>query len=392
MSNNIDRGTKSLNVPPLRFPEFSGEWERLLLGDISKIKTGPFGSALHADDYVLDGTPIVTTEHFKSGNLPYYKENIPQVSDEDYIRLKSYILEENDIVFSRVGSVDINALVTSIQAGWLFSGRVLRVRLLINYDSTFVHYVLSTKRVKQDILSRAVGQTMPSINTDILNNTFIYLPISVAEQQKIGSLLRHLDNRIETQKKIIEELKKLKSAIREKVFKQVELSCKDYATIGEMLDYEQPTEYIVDSTEYSDSCPIPVLTANKAYILGFTDETYGVYEKGECIIFDDFTMDVKYVDFPFKVKSSAIKILSAKEDVDLYFMYEYFQYLGLVSEEHKRHYISEIEPLNIVRPSLNTQRKFSKFLRSIDKSISFAIKLSTQYTKQKDYLLSQMFI
>ena len=89
-----------------------------------------------------------------------------------------------------------------------------------------------------------------------------------------------------------------------------------------MLNYEQPSEYIVKSTEYSSEYKIPVLTANKAFILGYTDEEFGIYRKGECIILDDFTMDVKYVSFPFKVKSSAIKILTPKSGVDLYFMFE----------------------------------------------------------------------
>lgn len=80
-----------------------------------------------------------------------------------------------------------------------------------------------------------------------------------------------------------------------------------------MLDYEQPSGYLVSSTEYSDNYQTPVLTANKAFILGYTDEVHGIYDNGDCIILDDFTMDVKYVTFPFKVKSSAIKILTAKK-------------------------------------------------------------------------------
>ena len=94
--------------------------------------------------------------------------------------------------------------------------------------------------------------------------------------------------------------------------------------INQLLDYEQPTAYIVANDEYStDTSLTPVLTANKGFILGYTDEKFGIYQKGECIIFDDFTMDAKYVSFPFKVKSSAIKILTAKPNVNLRFMFEY---------------------------------------------------------------------
>ena len=152
--------------------------------------------------------------------MPSDKFGIPQVSNEDYIRLKGYRLETNDIVFSRVGSVDINAHVGIEQNGWLFSGRVLRVRPKYDIDSLFLHYALSTEAVKRDIRNRAVGQTMPSINTPILSSTTIQLPKDLFEQKKVAHFLRLLDERIITQNKIIEDLKKLKSAIIEKTFNE----------------------------------------------------------------------------------------------------------------------------------------------------------------------------
>ena len=115
------------SVPEIRFKGFTDAWEQRKLGEISEIKTGPFGSILHADDYVSEGVPIITTEHFKTGSLPQNASGLPQVSEVDYKRLSAYTLNNGDIVFSRVGSVDINALVTPFQRNWLFSGRVLRV-------------------------------------------------------------------------------------------------------------------------------------------------------------------------------------------------------------------------------------------------------------------------
>ena len=207
----------------MRFPEFSGEWKCTTIGNIGDIKNGPFGSVLHAEDYVENGIPIVTTEHFKTGLMPSDKFGIPQVSNEDYIRLKGYRLETNDIVFSRVGSVDINAHVGIEQNGWLFSGRVLRVRPKYDIDSLFLHYALSTEAVKRDIRNRAVGQTMPSINTPILSSTTIQLPKDLFEQKKVAHFLRLLDERIITQNKIIEDLKKLKSAISKHLFTRKDL-------------------------------------------------------------------------------------------------------------------------------------------------------------------------
>nr|WP_246629288.1 restriction endonuclease subunit S [Mesobacillus maritimus] len=190
------------------------------LGELTDIRTGPFGSSLHAKDYVEDGIPIITTEHFKEGYLPSEKEGIPQVSYQDYLRLNAYELQSGDIVFSRVGSVDINALTTNVQEGWLFSGRVLRVRPQEQLSSVYLHYLLETKRVKQDVVSRAVGQTMPSINTDILNKTMIIKTNSSQEQQKIGEFFKVLDKRIANQERKITKVKALKSAYLTEMFPQ----------------------------------------------------------------------------------------------------------------------------------------------------------------------------
>ena len=121
---------------------------------------------------------------------------MPQVSDSDYKRLTAYTLDDGDIVFSRVGSVDINALITPFQSNWLFSGRVLRVRPQTDISSKFLHTRLETEGIKTDIRTRAVGQTMPSINTEILKITPLVLPSSAAEQEQIGSYFAALDNLI----------------------------------------------------------------------------------------------------------------------------------------------------------------------------------------------------
>ena len=93
--------------------------------------------------------------------------------------------------------------------------------------------------------------------------------------------------------------------------------------LGDVLDYERPDNYIVKSTIYNSNNKIPVLTANKSFVLGYTDENFGIYENIPAIIFDDFTTDSKFVNFPFKVKSSAIKILKRKsKDTDLRFVFE----------------------------------------------------------------------
>ena len=185
------------------------DWEVRTINSFCSVKTGPFGSMLHAEDYVAKGTPIVTTEHFKNGILPLVGKDIPQVGIEDLKRMSSYTLTKDDIVFSRVGSVDINALVTVRQKGWLFSGRVLRVRPFKQTDSLYLHYGLLKHSVRSDIVSRAVGLTMASINTKILGETELSLP-PLNEQHSIASALTSIDNLISSLGKLIEKKKNIK--------------------------------------------------------------------------------------------------------------------------------------------------------------------------------------
>ena len=126
--------------------------------------------------------------------------------------------------------------------------------------------------------------------------------------------------------------------------------------LGDILSYEQPTNYIVESTEYDDSYPTPVLTAGKSFILGYTNETKGVYDKLPVIIFDDFTTASQFVDFKFKVKSSAMKILSCNEELaDIKYMYYLMQITHIQSDTHKRYWISDYSKIPIPLPPLSTQ-------------------------------------
>ena len=203
--------------PEIRFPGFTDAWEQRKLGEFD-IKTGPFGSTLHAEDYVAHGTPIVTTEHFKGGELPFVSDGIPQVSDHDTARLGQYRLQKHDIVFSRVGSVDLNAEVKDEQAGWLFSGRVLRLRTDGDIDSTYLHYELGTDRVRSSMIERAVGLTMASINTGILEDTVFFAPASITEQRKIGALLASFDSLITLHQRKLDHLKLQKKALLQQMF------------------------------------------------------------------------------------------------------------------------------------------------------------------------------
>lgn len=163
------------------------------------------------------------------------------------------------------------------------------------------------------------------------------------------------------------------------------------AMVGEVLSYEQPQPYIVEDTEYTAEGN-PVLTANKAFVLGYTSETDGIYDKGDCIIFDDFTLDCKYVDFPFKVKSSAIKILTAKNKEILRYTFEFLKYLDLSTDEHKRHYIAETQNQEFVLPTMQIVRTIAHAFSALSLRMESVVKQRNMFETQKQYLLRQMFI
>ena len=179
------------------------EWKEYKLGDVASVQTGPFGSQLHNKDYVKAGTPIVTVEHL--GARLFSTQNLPCVSDVDKVRLGKYTLEEGDIVFSRVGSVDRCSYVSAKEVGWLFSGRCLRVRCNDTIQPMFLYYYLQKEEVKQSIRNIAVGATMPSINTKLLSEIQIIAP-SKTSQKLIATTLSSLDDKIECNRRINDNL------------------------------------------------------------------------------------------------------------------------------------------------------------------------------------------
>ena len=157
-------------------------------------------------------------------------------------------------------------------------------------------------------------------------------------------------------------MSKLKKMIRQFCPNGVE-----YKKLGELLDYEQPTKYIVESTEYGSSYDTPVLTPGQTFILGYTNEQFGIYRASQekpTIIFDDFTTSFHWVDFEFKVKSSAMKMLTPKSDFNGSFEYVYYAMKCIKYEavDHTRHWISKYSQFEIPFPPLAVQEKIVNIL------------------------------
>ena len=181
-------------------------WTDATVGDFASVQTGPFGSQLHNEDYVESGTPIITVEHMDGKYIVH--RNLPLVSQNDVDRLRKYDLHTGDIVFSRVGSVDRAVMVSQHEDGWLFSGRCLRVRPYDPNTGSYFLWWFNQPVIRQLVTASAVGATMPSINTSILNSIRIVFP----QKDIVTQFCKMADGLIEIIATNLEEIRKLNDA------------------------------------------------------------------------------------------------------------------------------------------------------------------------------------
>ena len=211
---------------------------RVILGDIAISQTGPFGSQLHEEDYVSEGTPIVTVEHL--GDTNFTHQNLPFISEADTKRLSKYILIEGDIVFSRVGSIDRNVYVDKNHEGWMFSGRCIRVRADKNkVNPRYLSYYFKQNSFKKMMMNLAVGATMPSLNTKIMNSIELDL-LPRESQDKIANILSAIDDKIQINNQINQELETMAKILYDYWFVQFDFpdqNGKPYKSSGGKMVY-----------------------------------------------------------------------------------------------------------------------------------------------------------
>lgn len=166
--------------------------------------------------------------------------------------------------------------------------------------------------------------------------------------------------------------------------------------LGDLLEYEQPTAYIVESIDYSDSYSVPVLTAGKSFILGYTNEMDGVFDKTPVIIFDDFTTATQYVNFPFKVKSSAMKILHINKDLVLpKYIYYRIQIIQFDHSTHKRYWIQQYSKIRVSVPPLPEQERIvariEELFSQLDAGVETLKKTKAQLAVYRQAVLKEAF-
>ena len=346
----------------MRFPEFSGEWELKSIEHIAPLQRG---FDLPKQNINPGCVPIV----YSNGILGTHSEGK---------------CIGPGVVTGRSGTI---GKLTYVESGpyWPHNTSLWVTNFYGNHEK-FVYYLYQHIGIEQ----YASGSGVPTLNRNDVHRHIAAVPC-IDEQRKIASMLSLIDELIAVQSKIIEEQETLLRSLRHKIYSRVQ--AQSQCTIADVLCYEQPTKYLVTDTDYTDDdSQVPVLTANKAFILGYTTENFGIYDKGPCIILDDFTLDCKYVDFKFKVKSSAIKILRAKAKTNLRFIFEYFRFLALNTTEHRRHYIAEIEPMSILLPSNEEIDRIARLFTALDERLEAARKELKILESQKMYMLQKMFI
>jgi len=179
------------------------------------VQTGPFGAQLHASDYVEEGIPLILIRNIEDNRLD--PDNIPRITEKDAERLSKYALQENDIVFSRVGRVGSCFIAAKEHVGWIISGQTLRIRLpknVINID--YLSYAIQDTSVKKYLMAVSIGSTRKSISTMILEKLPIISP-SQDEQTSIAIVLKRCDAEIVGLKEKINILRKQKRGLMQKL-------------------------------------------------------------------------------------------------------------------------------------------------------------------------------
>ena len=377
--------------PPFEIPS---SWEWTTIEEIcSKIGSG---STPRGSNYSANGIPFFRSQNVYNDRLVY--DDIKYISEEVHQKMKGTEVLANDLLLNITGgSLGRCAVVPADFNCGNVSQHVCIMRSILVEPEYFHALVLSSYFAKSMKITGSGREGLPKYN---LEQMWFPLP-PLTEQQRIVAEIEHwfaLLYQIEQEKSglqaIIKQTKNkiLDLAIHGKLVPQdpndepaIELlkrinpnftPCDNghYTQLSNgwcecqlenIVKYEQPQAYIVKSTDYDDKYLIPVLTAGKSFIIGYTNETEGIYQNTPCIIFDDFTTDSKLVDFPFKVKSSAMKILRVADSIEIEYVAMFMNITRLIGETHKRYWISEYSKLCIPIPPKEEQKRIVKKIEEL---------------------------
>ena len=373
------------------------------IGDIADVISGPFGSQLHESDYKDQGTPIVTVEHLSPYGLT--TQNLPFVGDEDKERLNRYTLRKGDIVFSRVGSVDRCSLVSEKEEGWLFSGRLLRIRLNKNgmEMATLLSYIFQTNRFTHQVRSKAVGQTMPSLNNGIVKSLQVSIPRNSELQKIYCDILINVDQKINLLTKKKEALETYKKGLMQKIFSQ-ELRFKredgtDYPeweskVLSEVAEIQKGKQ--LNKLDMDENGAYPVLNGGINWS-GFTTSyntlanTIAISEGGNSCGYVSFVT----TDFWSGGHNYTLEL---QNDLEVKYLYHFLKYKEVdIKSLRVGSGLPNIQKKDLKRffcdiPCLEEQRSIIYILDNLDSQIDITTKKIDSSERMKKGLLQQMFV
>ena len=382
MANNNDN--KVLNVPPLRFPEFSGEWKICTIGElITKVGSGVTPRGGEAV-YKTEGHPFVRSQNVGLGNL--LLDDIAFIDEETHLRQKNTELQFNDVLLNITGaSIGRSALVDKQIVGGNVNQHVCIIRTKENLVPSFICSFLLSNYGQRQIDSFQAGGNRQGLNFEQIKSIKITIP-SKDEQIKIAKLLRAIDERIATQNKIIEKLQSLIKGIAQNVAR----NNKPNIRLSECLECSSST------LQESDVCKngtYPVYGANG--IVGYLDN-YNTEKEAVYIIKDGSGVGtVSYVTGKCSA-TGTLNTLQAKEGYSLqylYYMLKVFNFEPYKTGMAIPHiYFKDYGKAKIFCPSYTEQLKYARLLSAIDNKLSAEQSILTDLSLQKQYLLRQMFI
>nr|WP_278765644.1 restriction endonuclease subunit S [Limosilactobacillus mucosae] len=374
-------------------------WEQRKLGEIATIVGGGTPSTKNPEYW--DGD-INWYSPAEIGNQIYTVKSERQITELGLKKSSAKLLPVGTVLFtSRAGIGKTAILNKEACTNQGFQSIIPRPKILNSY------FLFSrTNSLKQYGETMGSGSTFVEVSGKQMSKMPLFIP-NINEQSKIAKLFQSLDKTITLHEEQQRQLERLKKALLQKMFADETgypaLRFKGFTEkweqqkLGEIFEYEQPTSYIVKNTNYDNKYETPVLTAGKSLILGFTNEKSGIKNAtstNPVIIFDDFTTSSHFVDFAFKVKSSALKILtlSNKHD-DITFFYGVLKNIKYKPENHERHWISKFSKFNILVPT-NTieETKIGKTLKIIDSLITLHQHKIDNLKRLKRALLQKMFV
>jgi type I restriction enzyme, S subunit len=364
--------SKRINQPNIRFKNSDTEWRTWKIGDVLTEKYRPI---LIEDEKEYQ---LVTVKRRNEGVIlrGYLKGKNILVKNYFEVEEGDFIISKRQIIHGASGIVPKSLHKAVVSNEYLVAAS--------NEDISSEYLTLISKLPdmhKMFFLS-SYGVDIEKMVFDVRDwkKRSVIIP-GLEEQKKIQHFFENVDQLLNCHAKEVEKLKIFKRAMLRGMF-PIEGDCipilrfKGFTKswqekeLGDILNYERPDNYIVKSKEYSIQYKTPVLTANKGFILGYTNEvnTYN----GPCIIFDDFTLDCKLVEFPFMVKSSALKILTIKEPQldDLRFVFHRLITKKIEKMGHARHYIGIVQKTKVMVPHIDEQIKIGNYFYNLEKLIS----------------------